>query len=58
MKLVRQFFRFCIALARELSDENAYTRYLDRTGNPHSPAEWQHFIDHRHRRKYQNAKCC
>jgi hypothetical protein len=58
MKLARQFFRFWIALARELSDENAYARYLDRTGKPHSAAAWQCFIDRRHRRKYHNAKCC
>ena len=58
MKLARQLFHFCVALARELSDENAYMRYLDRTGNLHSAAEWQRFIDHRHHRKYHNAKCC
>ena len=58
MKLARQFFHFCIILARELSDESAYARYLNRNGKPHSAAEWQHFIDRRHSRKFQNGKCC
>ena len=45
-------------LARELSDESAYARHLQLTGHVHSAAEWRAFIDHKHKRKYQNAKCC
>jgi hypothetical protein len=58
MSLARQLLRYLLALARELSDENAYTRHLQVTGRPHSPAEWRLFIDQRHRQKYLNAKCC
>jgi len=58
MKMVLRLIRLCAALARELSDESAYARHLESIGKPHSSAEWQRFIDLRHRRKYRNAKCC
>ncbi len=58
MSVVRSLFRFVAALARELSDEGAYARYLHTTGQVHSQAEWRRFSEGRHRRKYQNAKCC
>lgn len=58
MSVARRIWRFLIALARELSDENAYARHLQLTGHSHSASEWRLFIDARHRRKYQNAKCC
>ena len=45
-------------LAGELSDQNAYTRYLQTTGRSHSRDEWKAFSDRRNCRKYQNAKCC
>jgi hypothetical protein len=51
-------FRYIIALARELSDETAYARHLQLTGHSHSAQEWRSFIDSKHRRKYQNPKCC
>jgi hypothetical protein len=56
--VIRKILSFLKALARELSDENAYARHLALAGRPHSGAEWRAFIDSRHRRKYQNAKCC
>jgi len=46
------------SLARELSDESAYSRHLKQTGRSHSAREWRTFMDGRYRRKYQNAKCC
>jgi hypothetical protein len=55
---MKKFFRLLIALARELSDESGYARHLQMVGRPHSAVEWRTFIDARHRRKYQNAKCC
>ena len=58
MKLIRKFCGFVLGLLRELSDENAYARYLEHTGRAHSASEWRAFIDRRHRMKYQNAKCC
>lgn len=56
--MIRNLLRFVKQLARELSDENAYARHLERVGRPHSGAEWRAFSDSRHRRKYSNAKCC
>jgi hypothetical protein len=50
--------RWVLALARELSDEAAYRRHLSATGREPSREEWRRFTDCRHRRKYQNAKCC
>ncbi len=58
MRVVRKLFGFFVNLARELGDENAYARYLQHSARSHSAAEWRRFIDRRHRRKYQNAKCC
>ncbi len=58
MTSIRRIFTFFLALARELSDEAAYARHLKLSGRPASAREWRAFIDHRHRRKYQNAKCC
>ncbi len=58
MKLALRFFTFCLTLARELSDQNAYARHLHQTGHSHSRTEWWRFIDGRHRGKYQSAKCC
>ncbi len=55
---MKKIFRYLIALARELSDESAYARHLEITKHQHSAAEWRAFIDGKHKRKYQNAKCC
>lgn len=58
MTLLRRLLAYAAALARHLSDETAYARHLQITGHPHSAAEWKAFSDRKHRRKYQNAKCC
>jgi hypothetical protein len=58
MKTLRRMFSLLSALARELSDESAYARHLEFTKRSHSVAEWKAFSDGRHRRRYQNAKCC
>jgi hypothetical protein len=58
MKILRRIFSYVAELARELSDENAYARYLHANGRKHSAAEWRAFSDCKHRHKYQNAKCC
>ncbi len=56
--MIRKLLQFVKQLAGELSDQNAYARHLAYVGRAHSAAEWRAFIDERHRRKYQNAKCC
>jgi len=58
MKILRQGWELLQGLLRELSDENAYARYLQRSGRIHSGQEWRIFIDKRHGRKFKNAKCC
>ena len=58
MTLLRRLLAYIAALARHLSDETAYARHLTNHGSPHSAAEWKAFSDRKHRRKYQNAKCC
>jgi len=45
-------------LARELADENAYSRHLSWHGRDHSRAEWKAFCDSRLARKYTQGKCC
>ena len=55
---LRRVFRYLVSLIRELSDESAYQRHLAFTGRAHSPQEWRRFSDDRHRRRFQNAKCC
>jgi hypothetical protein len=45
-------------LARELADENAYSRHLSWHGRSHSRAEWKAFCDSRLARKYTQGKCC
>ena len=55
---MRRLWRFVVALAREIGDENAYSRYLSERGVPRSGAEWRRFSDRRMRAKYSRAKCC
>ncbi len=56
MTLIKRAGKLILALLRELSDENAYKRYL--AGRPASREEWRKFSDGRHRSKYARAKCC
>lgn len=56
--MVRTFFANLLALLRELSDENAYARYLHEHGTQHSGSEWRRFCDQRFAAKYRKAKCC
>ena len=58
MKLLRRLTQLAVSFARELSDEAGYRRYLQQTGSLHSGETWRRYIDGRHRRKFENAKCC
>ena len=58
MKTAAAIWRLLLRLVRELSDENAYARYLKQAGTPHSAKAWRAFADRRHGQKYRNAKCC
>ncbi len=52
MKILRRAWELLEGLLRELSDENAYARHLQRSGRTHSGQEWRTFIDRRHGRKF------
>ena len=58
MKRLRTLGRLVAGLLRELADENAYQRHLERRGCPHSADEWRRFSETRLRAKYSRAKCC
>ena len=55
---MRNFFRILLGLLREIGDENAYARYLQRNGKEHSGVEWRKFSEQRMKNKYARAKCC
>jgi hypothetical protein len=58
MSALRRFGKLALALLRELADENAYQRHLERRGRPASGEEWRRFSEERLRAKYARAKCC
>jgi hypothetical protein len=58
MSRLRVLGRLLAGLLRELADENAYRRHLERQGCPHSAAEWRRFSEARLRAKYAQARCC
>jgi hypothetical protein len=58
MSGLRRFGKLALALLRELADENAYQRYLERHGRQASGEEWRRFSGERLRAKYARAKCC
>ena len=55
---LRRFAKLALALLRELADENAYQRHLQRQGRPASGAEWRRFSEEHLRARYARAKCC
>ncbi|HKW98729.1 MAG TPA: hypothetical protein VJN43_13410 [Bryobacteraceae bacterium] len=58
MRFLRTLLRLGIGLLRELSDENAYQRYLIVHHVAHSGEQWRKFSDQRLRARYLRAKCC
>ena len=58
MSSLCKLWRLVFALLRELADENAYQRHLQRRGCSHSPTEWRRFSEERLRAKYSQSKCC
>jgi hypothetical protein len=55
---MRTFFRILLGLLREIGDESAYARYLQRNKTEHSGVEWRKFSEQRMQAKYTRAKCC
>jgi len=58
MSRIRTFWAIVVGILREIGDESAYQRHLDRHGRAHSGPEYRRFAECRLRQKYQRAKCC
>ncbi len=58
MRTVRAVGRVLLGILRELADQNAYARHLERHGAKHSGAEWRRFTEERFKAKYSRPKCC
>ena len=58
MKAIRALWWWVCELARELSDENAYRRFLAARGTEASAAQWRVFSERRHEARFRRAKCC
>ncbi len=58
MKRLREAGRLLAGLLRELADESAYQRHLERSGRRHTPQEWRRFSEERLRAKFARARCC
>ena len=58
MKSIRAFFRILLATLREIFDENAYQRYLLRTGSTASAQSYREFTREREAGMATRPKCC
>lgn len=58
MKHARLFFQVLLATLREIFDENAYQRYLLRTGNTSSVQSYREFQREREAGMTNRPKCC
>lgn len=58
MKYARLFFQVLLATLREIFDENAYQRYLLRTGNTSSVQSYREFQREREAGMTNRPKCC
>ena len=58
MKQLRKMGALAWEILRELADERAYRRHLERRGCAPSRAEWRRFSGERLKAKYAQVKCC
>lgn len=58
MKYTVSFLRILLATLREIFDENAYERYLIRTGSAPSVQSYRDFQREREAQIAQRPKCC
>jgi hypothetical protein len=58
MKHMRSFFRLLLATLREIFDENAYQRFLDRTGHTVSVQSYREFQRERELATARRPRCC
>ena len=57
MKTLRQAGRTLLAMLREIFDESAYQRFLQRTGEPSSRASYREFLRQRFAGR-PRPRCC
>jgi hypothetical protein len=55
---MRKLFEILRGIVAELSDQNAYRRYLVAHGVTHSPDAWRAFQDEHWRAKSRRGRCC
>lgn len=58
MELVRSFLRVLLATLREIFDENAYQRFLVRSGNVACVQSYREFQREREAGMTNRPKCC
>jgi hypothetical protein len=58
MKYARDFFQMLLATLREIFDENAYERFLLRTGTVASVGSYREFQREREAAMARRVKCC
>jgi len=58
MNPLRSFFKVLIATLREIFDENAYERFLIRTGEAASTTSYREFQREREAGMATRPKCC
>ena len=58
MKYLRSFLNTFVATMREIFDENAYQRFLSRTGNVASVESYRAFVREREAAAATRPKCC
>jgi hypothetical protein len=56
--LFKQAMNILLDILNEITDQNAYRRYLISEGVPHSGAAWRRFCDRRWQDKERRGRCC
>ena len=58
MKSLHSFLKIVLATLREIFDENAYQRFLSRTGSAASVQSYQAFMQEREAAVGTRPRCC
>ena len=58
MRRLRRFLALVMGLLGEISDQNAYNRYLRREGRAATRESWKQFHQQRLHSKFIRPKCC
>jgi len=58
MTALRNLYTILRGIVNELSDQNAYARFLKAHALEHSPDAWRHFQDEHWEAKSRRGRCC